>query len=97
MQRTFFTHEEARAKIGRIVEAMADFPSVPRGSRGRVVKARRRAGNQWLACVEWDLPRDARHYEFMFGDVGLNFFGRNRPVEDQFCKSEYETLLKAGS
>jgi hypothetical protein len=97
MQRTFFTREEARNKIGCEVEALADFPSVPRGSRGKVVKAQRRAGNQWLACVEWDLQMDVRHYEFMFGDVGLNFFGRNRPVEDQFCKSEYETLLKADS
>ena len=38
MRRTFFTREEARNKIGCVVEAMADFPSVPKGSRGRVVR-----------------------------------------------------------
>ncbi len=94
MQRTFFTREEARNKIGHAVESMTDFPSVPKGSRGKVVRAQKRANDQWLACVEWDLPTDVRHYEFMLGDAGLNFFSRHRPIEDQFCKSEYEVLLK---
>jgi hypothetical protein len=94
MQRTFFTCQEARNKIGHLVEAMTDFPSVPKGSRGKVARAQRRANDQWLICVEWDLPRDVRHFEFMLGDVGLNFFRKNQPIEDQFCKSEYETLLK---
>ncbi len=95
MQRTFFTSAEVKRKIGHLVEALADFPSVPKGSRGRVVKAHKRANDQWLACVEWDLPRDVSRYEFMLGDVGLNIFRKGRPIEDQFCKSEYEKLLKA--
>ncbi|MCG3162240.1 MAG: hypothetical protein JMDDDDMK_03480 [Acidobacteria bacterium] len=94
MQRTFFTREEARNKIGHMVEALSDFPSVPKGSQGKVVRAQRLANNQWLACVEWNLPRAGRHYEMMFGDVGFNIFGKNKPVTDQFCKSEYEILLK---
>ena len=93
MPRTFFTSEEAREKIGHLVEARADFPSVPQGSRGRVVKARKHSDDQWLACIEWELPKTASHYEMTFGDASLNFFRKSKSVTDQFCKSDYETLL----
>ena len=93
MPRTYFTSEEAREKIGHLVEARADFPSVLQGSRGRVVKARRYSVNQWLTCIEWELPQAVSHYEMTFGDASLNFFRQSKPVTDQFCKSEYETLL----
>jgi len=33
----------------------------------------------------------------MLGDVGFNFLRKSRPIKDQFCKSEYLTLLKPGS
>ncbi len=93
MPRTFFTSEEARQEIGHLVEARADFPSVPQGSRGRVVKAHKHSGDQWLACIEWELPKAVSHDEMTFGDASVNFFRRSKPVTDQFCKSEYETLL----
>jgi hypothetical protein len=37
MERRYFNKPEARKKIGNIVEALSDFPSVPKGSRGTVV------------------------------------------------------------
>jgi hypothetical protein len=94
MHRTYFTREEAQQAIGQRVEALADFPSVPQGSRGIVVKTRRHTGDQWVACVEWHLPRALSAVEAMVGDVSINLFKRSQPVTDQFCKSEYEALLK---
>ena len=46
MPRTFFTAEEARRQIGCLVEAQADFPFVPKGSHGKVIKARRHSADQ---------------------------------------------------
>ena len=37
MRRTDFTRSEAQQEVGRQVEALADFPSVPKGSKGTVV------------------------------------------------------------
>jgi hypothetical protein len=94
MQRTYFTREEARREIGRTVEAVADFPSVPKGSRGSVVKIQRYTGDKWLICVKWHLPRAISLVDAMVGDASLNFFVRRKATTDQFCKSEYETLLR---
>jgi hypothetical protein len=93
MPRSFFTSEEARQQVGRLVEALADFPSVPKGSRGKVVAMRQYSSRQWMTSIEWELPRAISHYELTFGDVSFNFFKKSRPIRDQFCKSEYETLL----
>jgi hypothetical protein len=93
MSRIFFTREEARKVVGNQIVALADFPSVPKGSRGTVVKAHQRCGNDWLVCVEWSLPRDVTHTETMIGDIGFNFIRKSSPITDQFCKSEYETLI----
>jgi hypothetical protein len=94
MERTYFTEAEARSEIGKVVEALADFPSVPRGSRGTVVKAKRYTGDQWAALVEWDLPRPVSFITAMIADASVNFLKRSKPVTDQFCKSEYENLVR---
>ena len=57
MERTYFTKAEARKEIGNIVEALSDFPSVPKGSRGTVVKVSPYTTDKWIAVVEWNLPR----------------------------------------
>ncbi len=95
MRQTFFTRQEAHAKIGNPVEAAADFPSVPKGRRGKVVDVRRRHRDAWIAVVEWESLQEKSHYFTMLGDVSLNFSWRRNPITDQFTKSEYETLLKA--
>jgi len=94
MQTTYFTDAEARTEVGRIVEALADFPSVPKGSKGTVVKVQRYATGQWTALVEWDLPRRSSFITAMVLDASVNFYKRCKPVTDAFSKSEYETLLR---
>ncbi len=93
MQRIYFTREEAREKTGEPVEASTDFPSVPKGSKGTVVKALEDTENKWVVRVEWRFPKRIFFMDVMFGDVSLNLFKRDRPVRDDFCKSEYEKLL----
>ena len=94
MERTYFTDAEARTEVGRIVEALADFPSVPKGSKGTVVKVKRYAKDKSAALVEWDLPRPSSFIAAMVLDASVNFFMRNKPVTDEFSKSEYEMLLR---
>ena len=94
MQRTYFSRSEALQQIGHLVEALADFPSVPKGSNGKVVKAKPYAGTDWVVVVEWQLPRSSSVVDLMVGDVSLNLYRKGKPVTDEFCKSEYQTLVK---
>ena len=94
MAGTYFTDAEARTKVGNIVEALSDFPSVPKGSRGTVVKVKRYARDKWVALVEWDLPRPSAFIVAMVIDASFNFAKRSKPVTDEFTKSEYEMLLR---
>ena len=94
MKRTYFTDAEARTEVGNIVEALSDFPSVPKGSKGTVVKVRRYAKDKRAALVEWDLPRQTSYVLAMVIDTSFNFMKRGRPVTDEFGKSEYEVLLR---
>ncbi len=95
MSSTYFTDAEAKATVGHTVEALSDFPSVPKGTRGTVVKVKRYDGDKWGALVEWDLPRRASFIAAMVLDTSFNFAKRSKPVTDEFSKSEYETLLRA--
>jgi uncharacterized protein (UPF0303 family) len=94
MERTYFTDAEARTKVGNIVEALADFPSVPKGSKGTVVKVKRYAKDKSAALVEWDLPRQSSFIAAIVLDTSVNFVKRGKPVADEFSKSEYEMLLR---
>jgi hypothetical protein len=96
MERTYFTDAEARTEVGNIVEALSDFPSVPKGSKGTVVKVKRYAGGKWSAIVEWDLPRPSSFIVATVLDASVNFLQpRSKPVTDEFSKSEYEMLLRS--
>jgi hypothetical protein len=94
MERAYFIRSEAQADLGHQVEALADIPSVPRGSRGTVVKAQPYSGANWVLTIEWRLPKRSAVVDLLVGDVSLNLFSRSKPVTDQFCKSEYQSLLK---
>ena len=94
MQRTYFTRSEAKQQIGHQVEALANFPSVPKGSKGTVVKAQPYTGTDWVLRVQWHLPRRSSVVDMMVGDISLNLFRKSKLVTDHFCKSEYETLVK---
>lgn len=95
MERTYFTEAEARMQMGSAVEALSDFPSVPKGTKGAVVQVRQHTKDQWVAVVEWDLPRQTAVILAMVLDTSLNFLKRSKAVTDQFCKSEYEALVRA--
>ena len=94
MERTYFTEDEARREIGNSVEALWDFPSVPKGTCGTVVKAKQYAQDKWVALVEWDLPTQTYVIAGMVVDMSFNFYKRSKPVRDQFCKTEYESLVR---
>ncbi len=94
MEHIYFTEAAARREMGNVVEALSDFPAVPKGSRGTVVKTSRHAGDGWVAVVEWDLPREASFIAAMVMDVSVNFMKRGKPIADQFSRSEYETLVR---
>lgn len=94
MERRYFTDAEARTELGNIVEALSDFPSVPKGSKGTVVKVKRYAKDKWAARVEWDLPRQTSFILAMVMDASFNFAKRSKFVTDEFCKSEYEILVR---
>ena len=53
--RVYFTQEEAKTLVGIKVEALAPFPSVPKGSIGEVVKA---------LPYEWVVPPVDEHEIF---------------------------------
>ena len=94
MQRTYFVRSEAQQQVGHQVEALADFPSVPKGSQGTVVKAQRYSGTHWLVKVEWRLSTRSAVVDLVVGDVSLNLFKKSKPTTDLFCKSEYQTLVR---
>lgn len=94
MENTYFTETEAQREIGNVVEALSDFPAVPKGNRGTVVKAIRHRDDGWVAVVEWDVPRDTSFITAMVWDASINFMRRSKPVADQFSRSEYETLVR---
>lgn len=94
MRMTYFTDAEARTTVGHIVQALSDFPSVPKGSKGTVVKMKRYAKDKSAAVVEWTLPRESSFIAAMFLDASVNFVKRSKPVTDEFSKSEYEMLVR---
>jgi hypothetical protein len=93
MRQTFFSELEARAHVGDHVEALADFPSVPAGTPGHVVRARRLDSERWIVRVEWDVPRRQSQYFATFIHYSFNFQTRSGPVADEFTKDEFERLV----
>ena len=93
MRAAFFAESEARSHVGECVQALRDFPSVPAGTVGRVVRARRLGAENWVVRVEWALPRRISHYFATIVHLSFNLQKRSRPVTDEFSKDEFERLL----
>jgi hypothetical protein len=93
MQRTYFIRSEAQQEVGNQVETLADFPSVPKGSKGTVGKAQPYAGAEWVVRVQWQLSKRSSVIDMMVGDISLNLYKWSKPVTDQFCKSGYKKLV----
>jgi len=94
MESTYFSHNEAKQKIGQSVEALYDFPSVPIGSMGIVKSVKLFNNNNWIVRVKWNIPRMSSLILSQFGDFSFNFIKRSNVLTDDFCKSEYYNLVK---
>jgi len=84
-----FTQAEAEGKVGTCIKSLVEFPGVPRGTTGRVVKADSASQfknpfgviqEEFDVIIEWDLPTR------VFGNA-------SKPLWDWFTKSEYEQYL----
>jgi len=79
--------------VGECVEALSDFPSVPAGTVGRVLRARKVESDAWVLCVEWALPRKRSQYFATVVNVSFNFQTQSSPVADEFSKDQFEHLV----
>jgi hypothetical protein len=93
MSPAFFTESEAHGHVGERVEALSDFPSVPAGTVGRVVGARKVESDGWVVSVEWELPRKRSQYFATVVNVSFNFQATAHPVTDEFSKDEFGRLV----
>lgn len=94
MQRIYFTKEEADTHIGLRIKSLMDFPSVPKGSEGIIIKALPLSKSEWVVKVRWDLPRKSSMIYAMIGDISLHFSRKSKAITDEFSKSEFESLVK---
>lgn len=90
----YFTREEAEAQVGQAVEALAPFPSVPKGSTGEVTKAARYAGERYVVEVRWELPRPNELVDLTVAEYSFNLVRRRKPVTDEFSKSDFSELVR---
>ncbi len=93
MKSAFFSESEAHAHVGDRLEALSDFPSVPAGTPGKVVRARRVNSDDWVVCVEWALPRKRSLYFATIVNFSFNFQTHSNPITDEFSKDEFERLV----
>jgi len=93
MKPAFFSESEAHGHVGERVEALSDFPSVPAGTLGRVVRARKVEYDAWVVLVEWALPRKRSQYFATVVNVSFNFQATAHPVTDEFSKDVFERLV----
>lgn len=79
-----FTQAEAAAKVGRTVRSRVEFSGIPKGSRGKAVKADPMGhslkggvkAEVWDVVIEWEDD------------------SRTKPIRDWFNKDEYEQFLE---
>jgi hypothetical protein len=93
MMPAFFAETEARSHVGERVQALRDFPSVPAGTSGKVVRARKVDTDHWMMRVEWALPRRVSVHFASLLNLSLNVQTQSRPITDDFSKDEFERLL----
>ena len=97
MNRSFFTQQEAQEQVGSRVSAAAGFPFVPPGTVGSVVRARRHDGENWVVCVEWDLPKRSTAYLAIVGDLSFNIPWRSKRPADELSRDEFQRLVNGPS
>lgn len=91
---TEFSQREAEAMIGRQIEAVADLPSVPKQTIGRITGAHARLPEQWTVQVEWDLPGKVSHVDAVIFDISFNFLLRRKPIMSDLSKADYDSFVR---
>jgi hypothetical protein len=86
---------EARNCVDLEVETLTAIGSVPQGTRGRVVKARRAGAMGWVVRVEWDLPPRRSEVMAQLGEFSFNLPWRSKVPAHEFGKSEFESCLRS--
>jgi hypothetical protein len=61
-----FNKEQAHAKLGTRVRAVAEFPDIPRGATGRVMEIDEISENEFELIVEWDMLLDGKYQHDWF-------------------------------
>ncbi len=86
-----YTQSEALALVSQLFETHRFLGSVPRGTRGQVIKALD-AGDHWNVLIEWELPRVTRRVWYDKFDVQNSM----RPVRPGWGRpgpgEEFETV-----
>jgi hypothetical protein len=93
MRPAFFGESEAHSHIGDRVQALRDFPCVPAGTSGKVVRARKVDNDHWMVRVEWALPRRVAVHFATLLHLSFNLQTQSKPITDDFSKDEFERLL----
>lgn len=90
-----FTRAEATSLIGTRLQAAHDFPSVPAGACGTVVRVRSLEDGYGLV-VRWDRPKRRKQYYAQVLDFSFNVsLLRSEPqVTDDFTKAELSRLTR---
>ena len=95
MEREYFTKQEALEKVGKIIEALADFSGVAKGSSGTVIKTDRAGKDQWSLAIQWRLPtKKPSIIHGRVGDEPSTYIETSKPLVDWFSKYEYENFLE---
>jgi len=89
---TFFTSDEAQKIVGHPIEATIDLPSVPKGTKGFVSKAKRRKGAEWYVEVEWRFPKTSAYNYLHMGRANLIWFPK-ASLTMKLSKSEYKRVI----
>ena len=92
----YFTEQEAQAKIGKVIETLVEFSSVPKGTGGTVVRADHgMAKARWTVGIQWLLaPPKPSISLAQIGNEQLIAVDTGKPLIDWFTKAEYEKYLK---
>jgi len=96
--REYFIKQEALEKVGKIVETLVAFSSMPKGTSGTVIsiyEAGWSTKDSYGLNIQWHLkPRKPLVAKGEIADESFLFVQTGKPLVDGFSKSEYEKYLK---
>lgn len=100
----YFSKDEAFQKVGKIVESLADFADVKKGTTGTVIRADYagkskppfgRAVEVYDLAVQWHLKTEGPSAAIIeSGGEQYLAVATGKPLVDWFTKDEYQRYLK---